>query len=117
MIAAAHSSWKTCQENTLSFKSFFIGLLYGAAGSGVIIAIITTKIDSISWKFTYIAIFSFLLIVSMALLSILMSVPLQNKIRIFPIRYNNIGIGAIAFLIGIIMLYSLSLEMNTFPII
>ncbi len=117
MIADAHSSWNTCQENKQSFKSFFIGLLHGAAGSGVIITIITTRIDSISLKLTYIAIFSFSLIVSMTLLSILMSMPLLHEISLFPIRYINIGIGAIALLIGVKMLYAYSLQMNTLPLI
>jgi threonine/homoserine/homoserine lactone efflux protein len=106
------SKWMTVQKNKLSLKAFFIGLLHGAAGSGVIITIITSKIESISLKFTYIAVFSLFLIISMALLSVLMSMPLKRKIKLFPIRYLNIGIGTIAVLIGIKMLYEFSIQMN-----
>lgn len=104
-----NSRWIADHENRLSLKTFLIGLLHGAASSGVIITIITAKIDAISLKFTYIAVFSFFLIISMALLSILMSMPLQRKIRLFPMHYLNIGIGAIAVLVGVKMLYTFSL--------
>lgn len=112
-----NSRWITSQENKLSLKAFFIGLLHGAAGSGLIITIITSKIESISLKFTYIAIFSFFLIISMALLSTLMSMPLQRKISLIPMRYINIGIGTIAVLVGIKMLYAFSLQMNALHLI
>ena len=107
-----NSRCRVTNENKLPLKAFLIGLLHGAAGSGVIITIITTKIESISLKFTYIALFSLFLIISMALLSILMSMPLQRKMSIFPMRYLNIGIGTMAVLVGVKMLYEFSLQMN-----
>ena len=112
-----NSRWMIQQENKLSLKTFFIGLLHGAAGSGVIITIITSEIESISLKFTYIAAFSFFLIISMALLSILMGMPLQRKINLIPMRYINIGIGTIAVLIGVKMLYAFSIQMNALLLI
>lgn len=97
----------------LSLKALGIGLLHGAAGSGVIIAIVTTTIDSTYLKFAYIALFSVGLIISMSLLSMLMSVPLQRQINVLPARRFKIITGSIAILIGVKMLYASGLQINT----
>ena len=112
-----NTRWMIAQENKLSLKTFLIGLLHGAAGSGVIITIITSKFDTMSLKFTYIAVFSIFLIISMALLSILMSMPIQRKINFIPLRYFNIGIGAIAIFVGVKMLYAFSVQLNALLLI
>ena len=92
-------------KNKLSLRAFGIGLLHGAAGSGVIIALITTTFDSIYSKFTYIALFSIVLIISMSLLSMLMSVPLYRGVKYFPSQYLKTAAGIIAILIGIKVLF------------
>ena len=101
------------KKTTLSLKALGIGLLHGAAGSGVIIAIVTTTIDSIYLKFAYIALFSVGLIIRMALLSMLMSVPLQRQTKLLPSRYIKFIAGTIAILIGLKMLYVSGLQINT----
>ncbi len=100
-------------ESKLSLKSLAVGLLHGAAGSGVIIALITTTIDSIYLKFTYIALFSFGLIISMSLLSILMTMPMHRSIKIIPLRYFKVITGTLAILIGMKILYQSSTQIST----
>ena len=97
-------------------KILGIGLLHGAAGSGVIIAVVSTSIDSIYLKFTYIAIFSIWLIISMSLLSILMSMPLQRRIKFVPFRYFRVAAGTLAILIGLNILYQSGIQINTLHI-
>ena len=104
---------KLNHKTKLSLKVLGIGLLHGAAGSGVIIAIVTTTIDSTYLKFAYIALFSVGLIISMSILSMLMSVPLQRPINALPARYFKIITGSIAIFIGIQMLYASGLQINT----
>ena len=99
-------------RSILSLKLLGIGLLHGAAGSGVIIAIVTTSIDSVYLKFTYIALFSVGLIISMSLLSMLMSVPLQRRINIIPPRYFKTIAGTLAILIGMKMLVESGIQIN-----
>ena len=111
-----HTKHRISSENhkaKLSLKSLSVGLLHGAAGSGVIIALLTTTIDSIYLKFTYIALFSVGLIISMSLLSLLMTMPLHRRIKFIPMRYFNIITGTVAILIGVKMLYQCSMQINT----
>ena len=108
-ISIAPENYKT----KLSIKSLSIGLLHGAAGSGVIIALLTTTIDSTYLKFAYIALFSIGLIISMSLLSILMTMPLHRRIKFIPIKYFKIITGTLAILIGVKMLYQCSIQINT----
>lgn len=96
----------------LSLKTLGIGLLHGAAGSGVIIALVTTTIDSIYLKFTYIALFSIGLIISMSLLSLLMCIPIHHRIKLFPSRYFKLAAGSLAILIGMKILYHSSIQLN-----
>ena len=100
-------------HSALSLKAFSIGLLHGAAGSGVIIALVTTTIDSLYLKFTYIAVFSIGLITCMSILSILMSGPLYRQLNIFPFRYLKFATGFIAILIGINIIFQSGLLFNT----
>ena len=100
-------------KTKLSLRSLTVGLLHGAAGSGVIIALITTTIDSIYLKFTYIALFSFGLIISMSLLSILMTIPMHRSIKIIPLRYIKVITGTLAILIGMKILYQSSVQICT----
>ncbi len=98
----------------LSLKSLSIGLLHGAAGSGVIIALITTTIDSIYLKFTYIALFSIGLIISMSILSILMTIPLHRKIKFIPFKYFKVVTGTAAIVVGVKIIYQCSTHLNTY---
>jgi len=100
-------------ETKLSLKLLSVGLLHGAAGSGVIIALITTTIDSIYLKFTYIALFSIGLIICMSLLSILMTMPLHRRMKIIPFRYFKAITGTLALLIGMKILYQSSAQIGT----
>ena len=100
-------------ETKLSLKLLSVGLLHGAAGSGVIIAIVTTTIDSIYLKFTYIALFSVGLIISMSLLSILMAIPFHRKMKIIPFRYFKVITGTLALLIGMKILFQSSAQIGT----
>lgn len=97
----------------LSLKALGIGLLHGAAGSGVIIAIVTTTIDSIYLKFTYITLFSIGLIICMSLFSMLMGIPLQRRVSMLPTRYFKIIAGSAAIVIGLRMLYTSSQQINS----
>ena len=97
----------------LSLRALGIGLLHGAAGSSVIIALVTTTLDSIYLKFTYIALFSVGLILSMSLLSLLISVPLHRGTKYFPSRHIQIFTGTLAILVGIKILYDFSTQINT----
>ena len=110
-INLVHSSKNN--KTKLSLKALSIGLLHGAAGSGVIIALITTTIDSIYLKFTYIALFSIGLIISMSLLSILMTMPLHRRIKFIPFRYFKVVAGTLAILIGMKILYQSSTQIST----
>ena len=96
-----------------SLKALGIGLLHGAAGSGVIIAIVTTTIDSIYLKFAYITLFSIGLIICMSLLSMLMGIPLQRRVTMLPTRYFKIIAGSAAIVIGLRMLYTTSQQINS----
>ena len=100
-------------ETKLSLKLLSVGLLHGAAGSGVIIALVTTTIDSIYLKFTYIALFSVGLIISMSLLSILMAIPFHRRMKIIPFRYFKVITGTLALLIGMKILYQSSAQIGT----
>lgn len=97
----------------LTLKALGIGLLHGAAGSGVIIAIVSTTIDSIYLKFAYIALFSVGLIFSMALLSMLVSMPAQRRINLISKKQFKIIIGSVGIIIGLHMLYTSGLQMHT----
>ena len=114
-----YSCKATTEDNNktkLSLKSLSIGLLHGAAGSGLIVALLTTTIDSIYLKFTYIVLFSIGLIICMSFLSILMTIPLHRRIRFIPLKYFKVATGVLAILIGMKMLYSSSTLLNMFPI-
>ena len=100
-------------QTRLSLKALGIGLLHGVTGSGVIMALISTTIDSIYLKFTYIALFSLGLIISMSLLSILMSIPLHSHLKLFPTRYFKVATGSLAILVGIKILYQSGIQINT----
>ena len=100
-------------EKKLSLKLLSVGLLHGAAGSGVIIALVTTTIDSIYLKFTYIALFSVGLIISMSLLSILMAIPFHRRMKIIPFRYFKVITGTLALLIGMKILFQSSAQIGT----
>ena len=100
-------------KTILSLKALGIGLLHGAAGSGVIIAIVTTTIDSVYLKFAYITLFSIGLIICMSLLSMLMGIPLQRRIIMLPTRYFKIIAGSVAIVIGLKMLYASSQQINS----
>lgn len=104
---------KIYETKKISLKLLSVGLLHGAAGSGVIIALITTTIDSIYLKFTYIALFSIGLIICMSLLSILMTMPLHRRIKIIPFRYFKALTGSLALLIGMKVLYQSSVQIST----
>lgn len=99
-------------KTRLTFIALGIGLLHGAAGSGVIIALIRTTLNSIYLKFTYIALFSIGLIISMSLLSLLMSVPLHRGIKYLPTRYLKFSTGLLAIFIGMKILYEFSSQIN-----
>ena len=101
------------RKTNLSLKALGIGLLHGAAGSGVIIAIVTTSIDSIYLKFAYIALFSIGLILSVALLSMLVSMPTQRQLKLVPAKYFKFIIGSAAIIIGLKMLCTSGLQINT----
>ncbi len=103
-------------KTRLTLKSLSIGLLHGAAGSGLIVALLTTTIDSIYLKFTYIVLFSIGLIICMSFLSILMTMPLHRKIKFIPFKYFKVFTGALAILVGMKMLYSSTTLLNMFPI-
>ena len=116
---SGYSYKATTEDNNktkLSLKSLSIGLLHGAAGSGLIVALLTTTIDSIYLKFTYIVLFSIGLIICMSILSILMTIPLHRRIKFIPLKYFKVATGALAILIGMKMLYSSSTLLNMFPI-
>ena len=100
-------------KTRLSLKILGVGLLHGAAGSGVIIALITTSIESIYLKFTYIAIFSIGLIFCMSLLSILMSMPVHRQIKLVHLRYIKAAAGTLAILVGVKMLYQSGVQIST----
>ena len=100
-------------KTILSLKALGIGLLHGAAGSGVIIAIVTTTIDSIYLKFAYITLFSIGLIICMSLLSMLMGIPLQRRVIMLPTRYFKLIAGSAAIVIGLRMLYTSSQQINS----
>ena len=102
----------TCNEARLSLKALGVGLLHGAAGSGLIIALVTTTIDSVYLKFTYIALFSVGLIICMSLLSIFLSMPLHRRIKFIPFRRFKYLAGACAILVGMNMLYQSGLQIN-----
>ncbi len=109
-----NSLMKTKNDETkLSLKLLSVGLLHGAAGSGVIIALVSTTIDSIYLKFTYIALFSIGLILSMSLLSMLMTMPLHSRVKIIPFRYFKVITGTLALLIGMKILYQSSAQIGT----
>lgn len=108
------SSMKPKNDDTnSSLKLLMVGLLHGAAGSGVIIALVTPAIDSIYLKFTYIALFSIGLIICMSLLSMLMTMPLHRRMKIIPFRYFKVITGALAVLIGMKILYQSSTQIGT----
>ena len=107
------ASSKHNRGSLLSLKALGIGLLHGAAGSSVIIAIVSTTIDSIYLKFAYIALFSVGLIFCMALLSMLVSMPAQRRLNLISKKQFKIIIGSIAIIIGLNMLYTSGLQMHT----
>ena len=104
------------EASNLTLKSLGIGLLHGAAGSGVIIALVTTTINSIYLKFLYIALFSIGLIISMALFSILVSIPLYRRVKYLPSKYIKTTTGILAILIGLNIIYNCCISTNSFLI-
>ncbi len=106
-------SGKHSRGTHLSLKALGVGLLHGAAGSGVIVAIVSTTIDSIYLKFAYIALFSVGLIFSMALLSMLVSMPAQRRINLISKKQFKIFVGGIAIIIGLHMLYTSGSQIHT----
>lgn len=99
-------------KTILSLKTLGIGLLHGAAGSGLIVALITTTIDSIYLKFTYIVLFSIGLIICMSFLSILMTMPMHRRVKFIPFKYFKIIAGTLAIIVGMKMLYTSSTLLN-----
>lgn len=99
-------------NNSLLFKALGIGSLHGAAGSGIIIALVTTTLESTYLKFTYIALFSLGLVASMSLLSLLMSVPLHHGNKYFLARYLKVASEALAILVGMKIIYGFGTQVN-----
>ena len=103
----------TNKSSIFSLRALGIGLLHGVAGSGVIIALVTTTLESIYLRFTYITLFSIGLIVTMSLFSLLLSVPLNRKAKIFSSQYLNYVAGLLGILIGLKIIYNFIIQINT----
>ena len=103
----------TNKSSIFSLRALGIGLLHGVAGSGVIIALVTTTLESIYLRFTYITLFSIGLILTMSLFSLLLSVPLNRKAKIFSSQYLNYVAGLLGILIGLKIIYNFIIQINT----
>ena len=103
----------TNKSSIFSLRALGIGLLHGVAGSGVIIALVTTTLESIYLRFTYITLFSIGLIVTMSLFSLLLSVPLNRKAKIFSSQYLSNAAGLLGILIGLKIIYNFIIKINT----
>ena len=99
----------SCNNTTFSLRALCIGLVHGAAGSGVIIAFVSATMDSMYSIFTYIALFSIGLIITMSLFSFLLSVPIYRNIKSFPSEYLHFISGILAILIGLKLIYNFSI--------
>ena len=91
------------------FRAFGVGLAHGAAGSGVVIALATTMLDSMYLKLGYIILFSIGLTIGVSLLSILLksSLFLASKKEI-PNKCVSIAVSLMILLVGVKLIYDVT---------
>jgi len=69
--------WAAKPGHTSLIKPFAIGLMHGAAGSGALLLVLATTANSIAGAFSYVGLFAMGSICGMALLSLVVSFPLN----------------------------------------
>lgn len=90
-------------------RAFGIGLVHGAAGSGVVIALATTMLDSMYLKLGYIMLFSIGLTIGVSLLSALLksSLFLANK-KAMSSKCISIAASLMILLVGVKLIYDVT---------
>ena len=98
-------------------RAFGVGLVHGAAGSGVIIALATTMLDSMYLKLGYIILFSIGLTIGVFFLSIALksSIFIANK-NVKSNKYVSIALSTMILLVGVKLIYDVTQNIPLFSI-
>jgi cytochrome c biogenesis protein CcdA len=90
-------------------KSFIIGMVHGLAGSGALMVLVLSLINSIWQGVVYILLFGFGSTVSMTIMSLLIGVPLSKSLTVFnkAEKYIRIVAGTISIVFGIFIIFTM----------
>jgi sulfite exporter TauE/SafE len=89
-------------------KSFFIGMVHGLAGSGSLMVLVLSLINSTWQGILYILLFGLGSIISMTFMSLLIGIPLSRSLTVFNKAENYIRLiaGVVSILFGVSIIYS-----------
>lgn len=92
-------------------KSFFIGVVHGLAGTGALMILVLSTVQSIFEGIYYILIFGIGSIVGMSLISVALGYPIIFSSQKFPKaeKYIRITTGILSIMIGIILIYEIGI--------
>lgn len=90
-------------------KSFFIGMVHGLAGSGGLMVLVLSLINSVWQGILYILLFGLGSTISMTFMSLVIGLPLSKSLTVFnkTERYIRLIAGTISILFGTSIIYSL----------
>lgn len=100
-----------CKHFHQHHKSFLIGLIHGLAGSGALMILVLSTVNSIWEGIYYILIFGIGSIIGMSLISLLIGYPLVYSTQKFPKieKYLRIITGTLSMIFGIILIYDIGI--------
>ncbi|OGK20287.1 hypothetical protein A2866_06410 [Candidatus Roizmanbacteria bacterium RIFCSPHIGHO2_01_FULL_39_8] len=90
-------------------KSFFIGMVHGFAGSGALMVLVLSLINSVWQGILYILLFGLGSTISMTFMSLVIGLPLSKSLTVFnkTEQYIRLLAGMISVLFGISIIYSI----------
>lgn len=87
-------------------KSFLIGTIHGLAGSGALMVLVLSLVQSVWEGIVYIALFGIGSTIGMTLMSLFLGVPLSKSLAMFnkTERYVRVGMGIVSIIFGLFVL-------------
>lgn len=105
-----HSFEHSHEHSKFPFRTLFIGLMHGLAGTAALILLTLNTIESISFSVLYIALFGFGSILGMLLLSVIIAVPLRASKKLTWLHNGlHACIGVLTISLGISIIYQSTL--------
>lgn len=105
-------------EHEHSHKSIIIGMIHGLAGSGALMLVVLSTVDSVLYGLTYIALFGVGSIVGMLAISAIIGLPFVFTARKFSRinKYIRLGAASVSIALGISIMYEIGIIEELFII-